>query len=462
MGEDTGGPGPPAHDGPAASGATEKPCITKGCNRSVQATGPGNHKYCNDCKKARSSPAPSALKEKTKRKNSELSPIEPVLAKLSKEDDFAFDFDSAFDCDFDTFITLDRCSQLAKFQNFFFNVAERDAASKCDITRLTDQINSLNAKLNTAKLAFADKQIQLFTATQSTTSVAAAARPINPKPAKEVVVRDKPTKSVSTVPASKPVDLRPTLVARLCKDVSKDKVSADKIDSLLGVQTDGPIVQQFKKMDDRVTLTFRDAAARDKAKDLISNSREQGVFQSVYILQKSYPAIARLNGLKKVQSITSDDPKQTKRSQCDLILQLVREENPLLSETLSSVRILSNRVDTCSFLVRLGLSSKSSCDLLLETGRVTVDGRKHAVAVPDPSKEIRHCSRCQKYGHLATFCKAAIETCGKCAGPHASSACAALPKSFKCANCSRNHIAGAKVCPAHSKAVSQFLSYIST
>jgi hypothetical protein len=108
--------------------------------------------------------------------------------------------------------------------------------------------------------------------------------------------------------------MRPTLITGLCKDAPKYNISVSKIDSLLRVQTDGPVVQLFKKSDDRVTLTFRDVAHRDEANKLISDSLKKGVFQSVSIPQKTYPAIARLSGLSNIQSVTGDDPKQTRHN----------------------------------------------------------------------------------------------------------------------------------------------------
>jgi hypothetical protein len=230
----------------------------------------------------------------------------------------------------------------------------------------------------------------------------------------------------------------------------------------MNLDPDGSTVQQFKKGDDRVTLTFKDVAARDKAKSLISQNSQQILFKSVSVLQKTYPAIARLNGLRDIQAITGEDNQTEKRLRSTAIMSSLLKENPYLQGHLVSVRILSNQPDTFSFHVRLGLSAKDCCDQLIDRGRVTLDSRIHAVAMADPLKEIRHCLRCQNYGHLSRFCKSAAETCGKCAGPHATSSCTATPKDFKCASCSKNHCAGSRVCPVNIKAVTQYLNYIST
>ena len=423
MCDDSAGPGPPSGQ---LTSALEKPCQSAGCSKPVHATGRGNHHYCAECKVARSSSATSKQSQKNKRNNSVLSPIDQSLAKQSKEDedDFAFNFNAAFDCDLDEFLALDKDSALAKFKSFFSNAKEQAEVARSDHHRLTDELSTMRAKLNTVKLALADKDVQLFEMSRSSQSVTAK-QPVNPSvsiPSASLAQSDAQTGPPSSGPAniqrakpaktvdskSSTADTKPTLIAWLNKGVSKTEISLDKIDSLMNLDTDGPTVQQFKKGEDRVTLTFKDVAARDKAKSLISQNSQQILFKSVSVLQKTY------------------------------------------------------QPDTFSFHVRLGLSAKDCCDQLIDRGRVTLDSRIHAVAMADPLKEIRHCLRCQNYGHLSRFCKSAAETCGKCAGPHATSSCTATPKDFKCANCSKNHCAGSRICPVNTKTVTQYLNYIST
>ena len=423
MCDDSAGPGPPSGQ---LTSALEKPCQSAGCSKPVHATGRGNHHYCAECKVARSSPATSKQSQKNKRNNSVLSPIDQSLAKQSKEDedDFAFNFNAAFDCDLDEFLALDKDSALAKFKSFFSNAKEQAEVARSDHHRLTDELSTMRAKLSTVKLALADKDVQLFEMSRSSQSVTAK-QPVNPSvsiPSASLAQSDAQTGPPSSGPAniqrakpaktvdskSSTADTKPTLIAWLNKGVSKTEISLDKIDSLMNLDPDGPTVQQFKKGEDRVTLTFKDVAARDKAKSLISQNSQQILFKSVSVLQKTY------------------------------------------------------QPDTFSFHVRLGLSAKDCCDQLIDRGRVTLDSRIHAVAMADPLKEIRHCLRCQNYGHLSRFCKSAAETCGKCAGPHATSSCTATPKDFKCANCSKNHCAGSRICPVNTKTVTQYLNYIST
>ena len=54
-------------------------------------------------------------------------------------------------------------------------------------------------------------------------------------------------------------------------------------------------------------------------------------------------------------------------------MKLIHGENPLLSSDLESVRVLANRPETSSFLVRLGFSSKLSRNQLLDKGRIILE-----------------------------------------------------------------------------------------
>ena len=110
---------------------------------------------------ARSSPA-SSHQHKQKHGSFFLSPNEQSHSKQSKEDEFAFDFNAAFDCDLDEFLALDKSSVIAKFETLFSNTRELAVDARCEKLRLTDQLNELREKLTTAKLALADKALNMF------------------------------------------------------------------------------------------------------------------------------------------------------------------------------------------------------------------------------------------------------------------------------------------------------------
>ena len=318
------------------------------------SVGRGNHQYCSDCKKARSSPA-SSHQHKQKRGSIVLSPIEPShskQSKQSKEDVFAFDFNAAFDCDLDEFLALDKSSVIAKFETLFSNTKELAEDVRCDKLRLTDQLTALREKLTTAKLALADKALNMFELSRQSNvanilntpaQTSSSSSSTSSLPTSSTTVPTKPGIIPKFYPIKRP-DSRPTLVAWLNKGVPKTEISVDKIDSLMNIDSDGPIVQLFRKTDDKVTLTFRDAAARDKAKHILSVNLDpdvkKSIFQSVSVPQKTYPAVARLHGLADVQSITNAGSKVEKELRSAAILKSTLDDSPIFAATYQQARFL--------------------------------------------------------------------------------------------------------------------------
>ena len=254
MGDDSGGV--PVQQTPSSN---DKICITVGCGNVVTATGPGNHKYCNSCKLARSSPGPSALnKTKNKRDNTVLSPIETSQTKLSRDDDsFAFAFNDVFGIDFDAFVGLSKQELIDIFKSHFSRINDAAESSRCEINRLTDQIQSLASKLNIAKLAIADKHIQSFENSLSTGKTGPATKPpvapLSITPTATIVADGKINsnqnsfanivKGPSSVPRISP---RPILIARIDKNAPASFVTEEKIDALL-FSNKAPTVQQVKR-----------------------------------------------------------------------------------------------------------------------------------------------------------------------------------------------------------------------
>jgi hypothetical protein len=76
--------------------------------------------------------------------------------------------------------------------------------------------------------------------------------------------------------------------------------SNDNIYKLFYLDGDGPVVQNIKKIDGRVILSFLDVASCDKVQDLFNNNSAQNVFRSVSAPQKQFPALVRFRELKRV------------------------------------------------------------------------------------------------------------------------------------------------------------------
>ena len=65
-----------------------------------------------------------------------------------------------------------------------------------------------------------------------------------------------------------------------------------------------------------------------------------------------------------------------------------------------------------------------------------------------PHLKVLQCYNCQKFGHVASKCKA-TERCGMCGGPHKADQC--NKSNMKCANCDSNHSAWHLECPKRNE-----------
>jgi len=66
-----------------------------------------------------------------------------------------------------------------------------------------------------------------------------------------------------------------------------------------------------------------------------------------------------------------------------------------------------------------------------------------------PQLRRTQCYNCQRFGHIASQCRASHSTCGKCSGQHATQAC--TESNFKCAACQGAHPAWDKECPQRAQ-----------
>ena len=176
--------------------------------------------------------------------------------------------------------------------------------------------------------------------------------------------------------------------------------------------------------------------------------------------RKSYPAIVRFHDLDGVEIFKGQNLTKERSDQQTALINALENSNPALKGKFHSVRLLYNHPNTKSFLARIALFSKLLRDDLVESGRILLGNRSHAVVQVDPSKEVRQCTRCFSFGHLVSFCKVKFEECGKSSNTTAS--CTATPAEIKCRNCSFPHLATSPKCPALAKAVEQFVKNNST
>ncbi|EFX64600.1 hypothetical protein DAPPUDRAFT_118022 [Daphnia pulex] len=212
-------------------------------------------------------------------------------SKLQKDDtdvDFAFQFDSAFELDFEAIVALDHTSQLSKFKSFFAKLEENAISVKTDKARMSLKINKLEKEaacsitirsdlesarkdLIIAKLSLADKDIRLF---ELQNSGKAAMKQHSAPPANS---RSAPLQKQPIIPA------KSFLIARVRDSVLISSITESKIDNLLGLLKDqeGPVVQQLKKhSENSVKIFFRDEQNRDNARELLDKPEAEKVFKT--------------------------------------------------------------------------------------------------------------------------------------------------------------------------------------
>jgi hypothetical protein len=326
----------------------------------------------------------------------------PKQQKDDKDDNFPFQFDKAFGMDVDLFLDLTSAEQTLKLKSFFAKLEEEAVCVKSEKTLMTRKIvklekvienrATLQSELNlakkdllTAKLSLADKDIRLF---ELQSSVKSAMTP-------SLI----PPHSASNPPTSNPsapkdtrlyaeVPKKPVLIAHIggSDRLPMSEISNDKIDKLFDLDGDGPVVQNIKKIDGRVILSFLDVASRDKAQDLFNNNSAQNVFRSVSVPQKQYPALVRFRELQGISHLKSTENKAARVAQENALKRRLVEQNPGLRGHLESVRV-HQRPNSNSFLVRIAFTSKPFCEHLIKSGRILLDGVTHAVVESDPKKE---------------------------------------------------------------------------
>ena len=209
--------------------------------------------------------------------------------KQHKDDNFPFQFDKAFEMDVDSFLSLDLAAQTLKFKSFFAKLDEEAICYKSEKALMLRKIDKLEIEnratnhsdlnqakkdLLTAKLSLADKDIRLFELLASaksvkTSSLAPPQSASNPPSSNSSTIKNTPLHAV--------VPKRPVLIAHVGNSASgrlpMSEISNDKIDKLFELDGDGPVVQNIKKIDGRVILSFLDVVFRDKAQDLLNEKQ---------------------------------------------------------------------------------------------------------------------------------------------------------------------------------------------
>ena len=100
------------------------------------------------------------------------------------------------------------------------------------------------------------------------------------------------------------------------------------------------------------------------------------------------------------------------------------------------------------FMGIIKVTFKSSEELNeVMTNKITIFNQKYKVERYIPKRRIIRCMKCQIFGHIARFCRAAKPVCGKCSSKtHETKDCNAAETEYKCFHCKENHMTGDKNC----------------
>ena len=283
---------------------------------------------------------------------------------------------------------------------------------------------------------------------------------------KELEILRRPTGSTnysvaSTASVSPPVvssyaavtrqrDSRPTLVAKLGPKLTAEQCTESKVDTMLGLQSDGPIAQHMKVSNGSLVLRFLNDTDRDNANKRIS---ESAMFDKVFVPSQSFPFLARFNDLRNVELPARTDVLDMKRAKENNLISQLEDSNPDLKGSITSIRMLHSNEKSNSHLVRLCVNSSSLKKSVLSGGRIFLESRANRALDVDAEKEVRRCLHCQRYGHSQKFYKSKAPICGCCSGEHKTVACP-TPKAIPtCPNCKGNHPAGNNRCHAQILAI---------
>lgn len=125
----------------------------------------------------------------------------------------------------------------------------------------------------------------------------------------------------SVLGGNKPEEGKAILIAK-----ASTQVDLEKMDCLLDSRKNGPVTQNLRQKNDKVALTFSDAAARDKTQKILQTSTEgKQIFHAVSNSVHYLPAL--------IKYVNLEAPEES-------ILADIKYRNPILKEHAKSVKII--------------------------------------------------------------------------------------------------------------------------
>ena len=91
----------------------------------------------------------------------------------------------------------------------------------------------------------------------------------------------------------------------------------------------------------------------------------------------------------------------------------------------------------------ISVQDKATAQAIASKGFV-LEANFHPVEAYHPQQRAVQCLKCNRFGHMSTYCRETTDTCGTCAGNHRTSTCSSKQK--KCSNCRGDHPSWSRVC----------------
>jgi hypothetical protein len=91
----------------------------------------------------------------------------------------------------------------------------------------------------------------------------------------------------------------------------------------------------------------------------------------------------------------------------------------------------------------LGFQEEQTARQVVKMG-LSIEANFHNTEAYHPQQRAIQCLKCQKFGHIATYCREDQDKCGACSEAHRTADCKAQNR--KCSNCRGDHPAWSKLC----------------
>ena len=156
-------------------------------------------------------------------------------------------------------------------------------------------------------------------------------------------------------------DIRPVLMAKIDPLTNPSSYCESAVESIFGLQTDGPIAHDIKIKNGNLVMRFNTAADRDEANNRINahQSKRYHLFDRVFVPTTPFPLLVHFKNLLNVPMAERSDDVELKIAKEKSLISQVESSNPFLMGCVVSARVLRSSPNSHSYLVRLCVNSSA-------------------------------------------------------------------------------------------------------